>query len=471
MNYNLFHFLITTLWSIFLILLFGGGSIFVHELGHFIVARRYGLKVDSFSIGFGPALWRRYSKDGIEYRLSVLPFGGYVTLPQLANIAALEGGGIPVSNPSPPDTVAERTTNVPEPSYSTKMVVFVAGAFFNVLFALLLAIVLWIIGQQTSENLSTTRIGYIPDTIQLPSGKNVTSPAREAGFQVGDTILSLDGRQVSNWAELLNTLITSSNVATDGRREVVFSVLRDGKPKDITVHPILVTKNCIRRIGILAAYTPIVASVPEKSFTKKIGLQAGDKLIKLDGKPLLNLFSLYDTLQAKPAKPLILTIVRSDRMLDLTVPADHQHDANSIFGTDFRIKTGLIHENPFSQLGSQLRMTWRFAASLLKPKSDIGIDKLTGPIGIGHAFWKASKSGIRYVFWITTLVNINLAIFNLLPLPILDGGQMLFATISKLRGKTLPPNLIATANSVTLILLLSLIIYVGFFDIQHIRHK
>src|SRR6478609_7529463 len=112
--------LLHNVWAIFLIVLFFGGSIFVHELGHFLAARRRGVKVSRFSIGFGPAIWKRVAKDGVEYRLSWIPLGGYVALPQLADMAAIEGE-------------AEDTEPLPPVSYSTRMIVFAAGAFFNIL--------------------------------------------------------------------------------------------------------------------------------------------------------------------------------------------------------------------------------------------------------------------------------------------------------------------------------------------------
>ena len=149
--------LFSSLWSIFLIVVFFGGSIFVHELGHFLAARRRGVKVTRFSIGFGPAIWKWTGQDGVEYRLSWIPLGGYVALPQLADMAALEGE-------------SEQTEPLPPISYGTRMIVFAAGAFFNVLFAFVLATILWGVGQPTSEELSTTRIGYIARTITLSDG-------------------------------------------------------------------------------------------------------------------------------------------------------------------------------------------------------------------------------------------------------------------------------------------------------------
>ena len=118
--------------------------------------------------------------------------------------------------------------------------------------------------------------------------------------------------------------------------------------------------------------------------------------------------------------------------------------------------------------GAQGTMTFRVLGSLIHPGSDISVSKLSGPVGIGKIFWDASEAGLRYVLWIAILVNVNLAVFNLLPIPVLDGGHMLFATISRLRGKALPVNFIAATQSVFIVLLFSMIIYVSFFDVRRI---
>ena len=123
------------LWAVFLIILFFGGSILVHELGHFLIARRRGVRVERFSIGFGPKIYAWRGKDGVEYRLSWLPLGGYVALPQLADLRGIEGES---------DVDAAQ---LPPVSYASKMLVFVAGAAFNVLFAFLLATIIWRAGR------------------------------------------------------------------------------------------------------------------------------------------------------------------------------------------------------------------------------------------------------------------------------------------------------------------------------------
>ena len=445
----------SSLWSIFLIVLFFGGSIFVHELGHFLAARRRGVKVERFSIGFGPKIFAWRGKDGVEYRLSWLPLGGYVALPQLADMAALEGE-------------SETTEKLPPVSYSTRMIVFAAGAFFNVLFAFLLATILWGIGQPTSEELSSTRIGYIAKTMTLPDGSTVPSPAHEAGLKIGDNILAIDGAKISDWPDLLQTLVTSAGVTEDGRRKAIFTVERAGQRLDISVFPRLSGDESVRKVGIIAGYTPIVAAVPETSFAKKIGLQTDDRLLELDGTPLLNLVTMFDVLQEKTPRAFTLVVERNAVPQTITVPAERPADAVPLLGAGFRTKFGLKHTNPVEQLATQITTTFRTLWSLVHPHSDIGISKLSGPIGIGKIYWDASEAGFRYVLWIAILVNMNLAIFNLLPIPVLDGGHMLFATIGRLRGRALPVNFIATAQSIFIVLLFSMIIYVSVFDVKRI---
>ncbi|MFM9081778.1 MAG: site-2 protease family protein, partial [Opitutaceae bacterium] len=131
-----------------------------------------------------------------------------------------------------------------------------------------------------------------------------------------------------------------------------------------------------------------------------------------------------------------------------------------------------VHVSPFTQLADVARWTVRTLRSLVSPHSDIGLDKMSGPVGIARILHSAAEVGMRAVLMITILLNVNLAIFNLLPLPVLDGGQMVFATIARLRGRPLPANVIATAQSVFFVLLLSMIAYVTVFsDVPRIMRE
>ena len=152
----------------------------------------------------------------------------------------------------------------------------------------------------------------------------------------------------------------------------------------------------------------------------------------------------------------------------MTVPAERPSEQRGLLGAGFRTNVGLVHHNPLKQIVAHVTMTVRVLWSLVHPDSDINVSKLSGPVGIGKIFWDASEAGLRYVLWIAVLVNVNLAVFNLLPIPVLDGGHMLFATIARLRGRALSPNFVASLQSAFIVLLFGMIIYVSVFDVKRI---
>ena len=448
--------LFSNVWAIFLIVLFFGGSIFVHELGHFLAARRRGVHVSRFSIGFGPKMFGWEGKDGVEYRVSWLPLGGYVALPQLADMPAIEGEG------------EMDTRQLPPVSYSTRMLVFVAGATFNLIFAFLLATVIWLVGQPTTSDQATTRIGYVVNDLENAAGERVPSPAKEAGLRIGDTIREIDGSQVDDWQDLLQTLVTSAGRTEEGRRYNVFTIERDGELQDITIYPQLAGDEEIRKVGIIAAYELIVHAVEPESAGAQLGLQSGDRLLAMDDTRILNIQTYADHLAAYQNREIAVHILRGDENLVLTLPARPDVEQPADLGLNLTTDSKLVYPTPFKQFGDHVGMTFRTLGSLINPQSDIGISKLSGPVGIIRVFHMAAQADIRLVLWFTILVNINLAIFNLLPIPVLDGGHMLFATISRLRGRALPANFIMTTQSVFMMLLLTMILYVSFFDVRRL---
>ena len=454
---DLIHSLFSNVWAVFLIVLFFGGSIFVHELGHFLAARRRGLRVERFSIGFGPRVFGWRGRDGVDYRLSLLPLGGYVALPQLADLKGVEGDSTPPSDALPPI------------SYADKMIVSVAGAVFNLIFAFILATLLWFIGQPSSAEQATTRIGFVSPTIELEDGSRITSPAVEAGLQIGDTIRAIDGVAVSDWQELMQTLVTGSELALDGRRKAIFTIERDGAPRDVTVYPRLAGDERVRRVGIAPAYELIDHSVAADSRAARAGVRPQDRIAAIGATPILNLQTYIDELTATAEQTVELQVRREGALVAVTLPARSTKPGDATdLGMALTTDSILIHENPVRQFTGHLAMTWRTLASLVHPHSDIGISKLSGPVGIIRVFHLAAQADIRIVLWFTILVNINLAVFNLLPIPVLDGGHMLFATIGRIRGRALPANFIASTQSIFVVLLFTMILYVSFFDVRRI---
>jgi regulator of sigma E protease len=454
---DLFSSLLSNIWSIFLIILFFGGSIFVHELGHFLAARRRGLKVSRFSIGFGPAIFSHRGRDGVEYRLNWLPLGGYVALPQLADLSGLEGE---------PDPDAAK---LPAITYTTKLIVFAAGAFFNVLFAFSLACILWFAGQPVVEEEQTTRVGFVHQTIDLPNGKTAPGPAYVAGIQSGDNILSVDGKSVKTLNDIGQLVVLGSGRDPKGRPSVEIEFEHNGEHKRATLIPELVGAEEFREIGIEPAAKVTVAGVLTGSPADAAGLKFRDVITQIDGQAVGYVGFIADYLRANGAKPVKLTYLREGKTIEVTLAPAKVLDPETkaqVYRLGVQLRGSLtlktIRTPPWEQVWDKVVWTWRTLQSLLNPGSNIGISKLSGPIGIADRVHQFAQVDFRLLLWFVILINVNLAIFNLLPIPVLDGGHMAFATLAKLRGKDLPVNVVATIQSVFVVLLLSMMLYVTF---------
>jgi regulator of sigma E protease len=413
------------------------------------------LHVDRFSIGFGPKIisWKR---NGVDYRISWIPLGGYVALPQLADMRQIEG-----------ETEAE-TKELPPISYSSKMIVSVMGAVFNLLFAFVLATILWQIKQPVSSDQTSTQIGYVLKTITLPDQTKVPGPAFAAGLQVGDRVLEIDGHTIKNWDDLRHTLVTGSGYDENGRRKSDLTIDRAGTIMEITVRPKLVGDEGRRHVGIAPAFESIIKDVVVDSPAATTGLQPKDQLLSVDGIAIAHPQLLFDHINENPSLPASLTVNRDGEETILKIPAREAEITSAAFGILVTTNVDMVKVSPFKQFEDHFKMTIMTLSSLLNPRSDIGLSKVSGPVGIINVFHQAAQADIRAVLWLTILVNINLAIFNLLPIPVLDGGHMMFATISKIRGRPLSQNFLMTTQSVFMAMLLTMVLYVSFFDVRRV---
>jgi regulator of sigma E protease len=458
MSPDLLHSLFSSIWSIFLVVLFFGGSIFVHELGHFLVARRRGVHVERFSIGFGPAIFSRRGKDGVEYRLSWIPLGGYVLLPQLADLGSIEGKS---------EVDVDR---LPPISYMSRMLVFVAGAVFNVLFALTLATIIWFVGQPTYAALRTTRIGNVAPTVTLADGKVVANPAAEAGLQQGDEIKSIDGQQVTDFEDIVNAVFLGKRRTEDGRRESKFVVERAGRILNVTVYPLLLGEDQYREAGVEPAQDLTAELALPGSPAEQAGVLRGDRIVSVDGVPMFSRSAVSEHLAQNPNRASVFVFDRGGQLITITIKPRIETGPNgqtiARIGLQYRENIIVVHPTPWSQISENAAKTFRTLGSLISPTSDVGPSKLSSPLGIARVFYQQAQWDIRRVLWFTILVNVNLAIFNLLPIPVLDGGQMLFATINRLRRRDLPANFIVATQSAFFVMLMSLILYVGYHDVR-----
>jgi regulator of sigma E protease len=440
----------------FLVILLFGGSIFVHELGHFLAARRRGAHVERFSIGFGPAIWSWRGRDGVEYRVSWIPLGGYVLLPQLADLSTIEGESrIDVGK-------------LPPVSYATKMIVFVAGAAFNILFAFALACIVWVIGQPVATGFNSTTVAEILPTIKTSDGREVVSPAAKAGLQTGDIITAVDGDAVETFNDIVEHLALSSGWKA-GHRQTIFTIHRGDRTIDVPIQPVISGPENVRMVGFTTVAKLVVGRIDPRSVAEKAGLQPDDQITAIDGRPTLTVVQLSDGLREPGNKPLQVTVLRAGR--PVTLAMDRPQSTKDGLDIGIALKTGFVfaHPSPFQQVAECISKTFRTLWALINPRSDIGISHLSGPIGIISNFVDVSRAGLPFALWFTILVNVNLAILNLIPVPVLDGGQMLFATIARLRGRALPTNFIMATQSVFFVLIFAMIGYISFFvDIPRI---
>ncbi len=550
-------------WAILLVVLFFGGSIFVHEFGHFVAAKLCGLKVLRFSIGFGPKLISWTGADGCKYMVSLLPLGGYVALPQLADMGALEGG-------TEEDSAAK---SLPPAGFAAKIIVSSAGALFNLLFAALLAAVVWIVGLPESDAYRTTTIGYVPEKISDIDGSKIPSPAFSAGLKPGDKILEIDSDKVSSFAEIIEAIALGSGRDSNGKPMAEIKILRDGKEMQMKVYPALIRTNlgtgdAIRMLGAMPAMKMKVGELLDNSPAQKAGIKVGDTIKGINSEKLYSNQQLIDILSKVPegetvkldisrdGKEMSLIVkpakvVRTKSYCELSIPGDpgfsmrlfdsknadassvkvlsargqfdyipqpgfmlykangrdilnisqlntvinHNSEKGSITlafmsptyemgdmtlpkGSQSKITppreqvmlgyilediTIITHPSIASQFADSIRRTYGALESLLNPKSDVGINSLAGPVDIGRVIYKLSFADISLVLSFAVLLNINLAILNMLPIPVLDGGHILFAIISKIRGGPIPPNVFGAIQAAFTLLFLSLMVYVVYY--------
>lgn len=582
--------------GILYIIIFFGGSVFVHELGHFLAAKKCGLRVDRFSIGFGPKIFG-WCRGGTEYRISLLPLGGYVSIPELAPMEMIEGKAKSALANDGGNGESARSVPARKISYLQKVVVFAAGAFFNVLFAIFCAIVLWIAKTQTIDGFAGNVVGNVQATLEVSAGTTVISPAAKAGILPGDAILEIDGSPVANFKEIMMKIALGSGRNADGAPAATLKIRRGNEEMLLEVEPALVSYNprsgdFIRTLGIEPA-AMLLLSDRGGSVALPAGAANGDRLKALDlcdGAGAHEIFSLsqysallqgsegcdaemilargeeeirvkftpqrvpvsralgkisfaengvahelrfvpapadledfseesprthflllnalpensaaaetcvpgarltaisaeggsgivgisstedFEKIAALPAGTLTLfldlpdgerTLVVLENARAGTVPEKQLFRA----GVPVTYPRKFVRESPWAQIVDAVDLTYSSVVGLLNPKSDIGISHLNGIFSIADAYYEISFD-LRRVLALTLLININLAFLNLLPIPVLDGGHILFATIERLRRRPIPLKVLSTVQSAFVFLLLGFMLVVLFRDFSRTR--
>lgn len=440
-----------------------GLLIFVHELGHFLVAKRAGVGVLKFSLGFGRRLFG-FTKGETEYLVSAIPLGGYVKMmgedPREVVIddtgQAFDGSGQPL----------DLKKSFAHKSVWARMAIVLAGPASNFLLALVL---FWGVFAMVGRPV-------FPSVAGVPEPE---SPAAVAGIQPGDRIVAVMNRTVRWWGH-----VEAAVQASQGK-PVSLRIDREGVHRDIRVIPqrktltdFLGDEHEVWTIGVGPFLAPTVGRVLDGFPAAEAGIRAGDRFVALNGEPVGTFDELARRIRTLAGQEVILTVERDGARLLITVTPRPvtQQDASGRAVTEGRIGItpgeGFLYErvDPLTSLYHAsvatastsvliLRVLWKMVAGSISPQT------IGGPILMAQMTGEQAQQGFDRLVWLTAVISINLAVLNLLPIPILDGGHLCFFVIELLRGKPVSVKMREMAQRVGLALLVALMVFAFYNDV------
>src|SRR5579884_514199 len=418
-----------------------GVMILIHELGHFLAAKHFDVRVEAFSFGFGPRLFGRQIGE-TDYRVCALPLGGYVKM-------AGEQPG-------------DEHTNDPR-EFSSKprwqrLIIAVMGPCMNILLAVALLVGLYMVRY---ERLA------IQEQVPVLADIDANSPAAQLGLQEGDRIVAIDGKQNPTWED-----VNMRTVAAAGR-PIRVTIDRNGKRFDVTITPTAEPGTGIGYTGWSEQVPIQLGEIAPGMPAEKAGLKAGDVLVAVDGKPIHSRHKLPELLQRSGGQPVVIEYMRDGVKRTTTVTPVYHHSAEE--GSAWRIGVALIpkydkiitrlsfsaalHES-IDQNRKNATLIFEFLRGILQrrmsPKS------LEGPIGIARLSGQAARHGVSDLIMLMSAISLNLGIFNLLTIPILDGGVIVLLLFESVIGRDISlavKERIVQAGFVFLMLLFVFVIY------------
>ncbi|MEN8694124.1 MAG: RIP metalloprotease RseP [Akkermansiaceae bacterium] len=414
---------------IFVVVMLFNFIIFWHELGHFLAARWRGVKVDRFQIWFGKPIWKK-TINGVQYGLGWLPFGGFVALPQMAPMESIEG---------------ENRDREPLPKIKPidKMIVAFAGPLFSLILALLASLLVWNVGKPL-DAIETTVIGAVM--------KN--EPAEKAGMKAGDKILKVNGEPVKWFAGDFDA-VTERIMFTEGDK-VHFEVERDGEILEFTSSFEIEERSWFRRRALprvgIAAQTPTIIGrlIPSENMSpaERAGLKPGDEILEVNSVKVYGYHQVGQLIEANGDQASTFKVKRGEEILEKTilplVPISPKWTTEKAmigiqWGGPDRVSTQLVYPSPLEQITRSAKMMYRTLKVVASPSSNVGIDQLAGPVGIGKMKYQLlqTEQGWLRVLFFFVFFNMNLAILNMLPFPVLDGSHITLAIGEMIKGS--PP--------------------------------
>lgn len=431
--------------------------VFVHEWGHFIVAKLAGIRVEIFSIGFGPKLlglrWH-----GTEYRIAPIPFGGYVKIFGQEPLEEAQG------DVQKAKEIAEHPESFAAKPLHKRLAVVFAGPFMNVVLCAVVLPLVFLVGKMESKEL-----------LQKPVVVAVTlnSPAARAGLKIGDEILSIDETRVSSWRDLRTEITLHAN------QEVILLVRRAGVEQKVAVvtSQLAGVKQPIGYLGVedFIGNEPLVGMVMRGGAAFNAGVKKGDLVLSVNDKPIQFWTEMTDLIQKLQGKEVTLSVKRGGNSLSLAMlPLFDSTSGRYLIGIEKGYDPAkLVHKRygltESLTLGGQefvrlFGLTLDILGRLFT--GNLSLKVLGGPLQIAQATSSAYQSGLGEFLFILAFLSLQLGVLNLLPIPVLDGGHVLFMGIEGLLSKPLPLKVRTVTMQLGLFLLLSMMVLVTINDVN-----
>lgn len=424
--------------------------IIIHEYGHFWVARRCGVKVLRFSVGFGKPIWQKVGKDGTEYVLAPIPMGGYVKM--------LDEREMPVS-----EEQAQFAFN--RQSLAKRVAIVSAGPIANLIFAILAYWILFVVG--------VSGIKPIIDDV------HPASIAAQAGLNPSDEILQVNGKRTPTWNSVYKALIQKAEYGERTEILVLTSGIEQQYALVIPQVSIEQASSILDKIGIeplRPAIKPVLGEIVPDSPAQKAGLKVGDVLMSSQQQTIDNWSKWVELIQASAGKELNIEIQRNEQRLTLTLTPQAGDDGKGRIGAAVDASQSTIPQElqaelsygPVEAVWQAVIQTWDFSSSTLKSlwgmiTGKVSTDNLGGPISIAQIAGSSAEQGVTSFISFLAMISITLGILNLLPIPMLDGGHLAMFAVEAVRGKPISEITQMQIQKVGFLILI-MVMFIAFFN-------
>ena len=435
--------------SIIAFLIMLGVLITIHELGHFLFAKMFGVKVEVFSIGFGKPIFKWKGKETV-YQIAIIPLGGYVKMYGEDSMTE------PIQGETEKD-INDPRSFVSKPRWQ-KMLIAFAGPLFNIVFAVFAFAVAYMIGIQEPEYMKQpVVVGYVEKG----------SPAEKAGIKPFDKIVAVDGQPIKNWKEF------TLKIGLKAGKEALLTIDRNGKKIQVKV---VVPENINKKsIGIAPLIPAVVGKVIPNTPAEKAGLKPGDQIIAVNGKPIRSWYEFVDFMShLNKDEKLTLLVKRNGKVLSITLKPEYNPQLKKyIVGISPKLDSHIVKYPPLQAFEKALDKTWELTVAIGKVikgliTGEVSIKTLGGPVAIAQFSGQALESGIATYLFAMAFISLQLGYLNLLPIPVLDGGLIALLLIESIIRRPLPEKAKEYLAYVGFAILGTLMIFVIFNDILRI---